>query len=373
MHTSILSAIPVLKFNGPEGVLPGADTFKAYQDLALENFHSLVDEVNASNPGFKQAVIDSGLYEDREFVISPEIWSLGRWVDRSQGEYISNFILVAIAAERARRGQEVSVSAPLWTVNGEFFFRPGQDGQAPFKYQAPVLLDRLSMDFLSPYCEYLSNGQMGEPEDTATSNYEFDDIEKLVGHFQNALAPVEKDWDQLKRFIRDYTRHLVLKVNPNIHFSCGSTKTYVGRSVFCNGEAVPEPILAKEIVHESVHSFLYMLEELQPWMPSWDVSVRIGTNVPSVWTGNKISLVSFGQAVFVWYGLFNYWLGSIERDYYDLEMVHERLDFIRAGFEKLDLDWYQEMSEGTTPEDTIEAIKQAKNFVLSAKYQLSPA
>ena len=305
MHTSILSAIPVLQFNGPEETLPGARTLHAYQDLALNQFQSLVDTIDAQKPGFKQTVVESGFYDKRDFVISPEIWNLGRWVDPAEVEYISKFIEVAIAAERSYLGQEVFETSPLWTVNGECFIRPRPDGQSPFKYQAPQLLGRLSMDFLSPYCSYLSNGQMGEPEETATADYDFEDIEKLTQHFSQALAPVDKQWNQLKMFIRDFTRHLVLKVNPAIPFSCGSTRTYVGRSVFCNSEAVPEPILAKEVVHESVHSFLYMLEELNPWMPSWEVSGKIGTNDPSVRTGNNISQVSFAQAVYVWYALIN--------------------------------------------------------------------
>jgi len=371
MHTSIKSAIPVLQFNGPQGVLPGELTYQAYQDLAISKFQSLVDEVGANSPGFREGVVESGFYADREFVLSPEIWNLGRRVERSQVDYIVKFVQVAIAAEKARRGEPVTETTPLWSVNGEVFVRPGANGQDPFVYRAPVILDTVSMDFLSPYCVYMDNEQLGEPEGVETASYELDDIEKLASHFNQSMAPIERDWDQLRHFIKDYTRHMVLKVNPHVQFSSGSSRAYVGRTVICNAESVPEPMLAEAIVHEAVHSYLYMLEELVPWMPARRVSNKIGTNVPSVWTGNKISLMSFGQAVFVWYSLYNFWMGSIERDFYNREMVTKQMDFIRAGFDKLSLDWFQEISEGTVPEDTMEAVRLAKAFVLAPQPKLS--
>lgn len=368
MHTSIESALSVLNFSSETGNLPGQATFEAYQALARDNFQELVTFLGNEDPRFFDEVSQSPFYEDRGFLISPEIWNLSNRVDRNRQDYLRKFIRTAIYAEAARAGQPERDRFPLWTVNGEYFINQNASQPEPFVFEAPLLLGRVPMDFLSPYCAFLSNDQVGEPDDAEVTNYEFSEIEALVGHFMDTLAPVEEGYPQVARFIRDYTRHLVLKVNPNALFTSGSNKTFIGRTVVTGAEKISRELLADAMVHEAAHSYLYMLEELQPWMPSWEISNNMGLAVASTWTGNKITLVSFSQAIFIWYTLFHFWTGCRERGLYDPEFIEKRLQTIQDGFRKLDLDELQKTARGTVPNTTMQTFVKTRASVLDGQY-----
>jgi hypothetical protein len=131
--------------------------------------------------------------------------------------------------------------------------------------------------------------------------------------------------------VRALTKVLVLRIDPRRSFSSGSTGLYVGRTVLGNPHApgVTAPEVAEALVHEAIHSALYMLEWEQPWVP-----VELYTNdqrVLSPWSGRLLPVRPFLQACFVWFGLANFWAAALKRGVVPLQaQVH--LTAAIAGF-----------------------------------------
>lgn len=75
---------------------------------------------------------------------------------------------------------------------------------------------------------------------------------------------------------------------------------------------VDDSEIADGLVHESIHALLYMEEARQGWITdrALDVADRV---VLSPWSGNMISIRSFLQACFVWYGLASFWAKVLDR------------------------------------------------------------
>ena len=63
---------------------------------------------------------------------------------------------------------------------------------------------------------------------------------------------------------------------------------------------------AQALVHESIHSYLYMHEPRPLWGLNPDVTEEPGV-VQSPWTGRELPLSTFLHACFVWYGILFFW------------------------------------------------------------------
>jgi HEXXH motif-containing protein len=63
--------------------------------------------------------------------------------------------------------------------------------------------------------------------------------------------------------------------------------------------------LIDALVHESIHSLLYLIEAREPFYLSSDA--RQACIARSPWSGRSLSLHSYVHACFVWFGLWNFW------------------------------------------------------------------
>jgi hypothetical protein len=126
--------------------------------------------------------------------------------------------------------------------------------------------------------------------------------------------------------------HLVRDVKSTT-FSSGSLGDYVGRSIFCNAHlpTVGTAVLAESLVHEAIHSLLSMYEADEPWFPEAD-SFSPESAVASPWTGARLSLRTFLQACFVWYGLAHLWTVARRSSPFPPDQVDERARQARRGF-----------------------------------------
>ncbi|WP_287150262.1 hypothetical protein [Mesorhizobium sp.] len=87
----------------------------------------------------------------------------------------------------------------------------------------------------------------------------------------------------------------------------GSNRNHMGRANLINPQLsyVDHHNIASSLVHEAIHIFLYKLEV---WpKPSEDHDELYRPSRISPWTGQKIHLLAFIHASFVWYGLRNLW------------------------------------------------------------------
>jgi hypothetical protein len=74
-----------------------------------------------------------------------------------------------------------------------------------------------------------------------------------------------------------------------------------------NIDAESDSWLVDALVHEGVHSLLYMLEVSEPWFLA---GRNGGDRVRSPWTGASLPGHSFVHACFVWYALYHFWKGA---------------------------------------------------------------
>lgn len=143
-------------------------------------------------------------------------------------------------------------------------------------------------------------------------------------------------------------------------FSSGSFRRHVGLSLLCNPhlESVSVSDCASSIVHEAIHSNIYMAEAFGHTITN---ASNNDLSCLSPWSGSFLNLDSFIQACFVWFGLLNYWrLCELEKDSIDT------LGFISKGFASLPSKTVEKhMSNILTPDivDIIRLMEAESNYV----------
>lgn len=359
MSNSISAALQTLQFRSP------AEEGKTKTAFFEQIRSKVLNLLEMASPDAKESFLESGAADQENFILAPEISYLASHATAEQAEAVSEFLYKAVLAEFAKNTQDTGPYKALWSVRGDFFINQSEGDKEAFIFHAPQILDQVAVDFNSPYCSFITNEELGAPKDAAIANYPIEQMEEIMQVLQQAVAPLQASYPEAIRFIQQFTFHLIAKIFPNGGFSSGSNGLYIGRVVLCNIETASTELIAEAFVHEAAHGYLYMLENLQAWMPSHEHSRKLGATVPSCWTGNHISLRSFSQAIFVWYSLWNFWKGAQARSLYRAEFVEKRILFIQQGFEKLDLVHLQKLAEGTIPSQSMTVFQELKSSILS--------
>ena len=187
---------------------------------------------------------------------------------------------------------------------------------------------------------------------------------KLGGAVAKIADGVPPAWD----VVRDFTKVVMLLPDRNApsQFSSGSSGQFVGRTVLSNPHlpAVTQVHLAEALVHEAIHSVLYMDEQHDPWV--LDPALYAGPmRIASPWTRNPLPLRPFLQACFVWYGLVTFWSSALGRCRFDRTAVRDRLDLAASGFFRDDLlDRVRAVEDRLSPE-LLEAVTSLQETVVA--------
>jgi hypothetical protein len=158
--------------------------------------------------------------------------------------------------------------------------------------------------------------------------------ELAIGKLASAMRGIDATDRGVASIVRRYTLVAnVLVDSENPKFTSGSTSQYVGRSLFCNAHlpSVDTELLADSLVHEAIHSLLYMHELCEPWILDEAVITRCSV-VESPWSGATLMVRPFLQACFVWFGLTHFWMRAQRRSTFQPERVEARLATARGGF-----------------------------------------
>ena len=148
--------------------------------------------------------------------------------------------------------------------------------------------------------------------------------------------------DAMDAGVAAFVRRFTLVANPVVDtetpaYTSGSTSQYIGRSLFCNAHlpGVDAGLVAESLVHEAIHSLLYMHEVTEPWILDERRIDRVSV-VRSPWSGAYLMLRPFLQACVVWFGLANFWALAAARDLgaFEAERVSQRHMLTRRGFEQ---------------------------------------
>ena len=143
----------------------------------------------------------------------------------------------------------------------------GPDGTVVARWP---LARELPLDVASPFA--LSADVVGtlirlpEPGPCLSANDVRATVLKLGGAVAEIADGVPPAWD----VVRDFTKVVMLLPDRNApsQFSSGSSGQFVGRTVLSNPHlpAVTQVHLAEALVHEAIHSVLYMDEQHDPWV-----------------------------------------------------------------------------------------------------------
>jgi hypothetical protein len=240
------------------------------------------------------------------------------------------FLRRSFLAETLREGQRVDTDQEVWTALGDMKLSP--DGT---QYCWPQIEELTPLDFGSPYATKVDLS--GADRELVPSRPPFTEheMEELVARLRNAHTSIQKTSPRVAAFVSTFNKVLVLQKDTEslFKFASGSNGHYIGRSFLANPHlpGVDEALIADAIVHEGIHGLLYMQEQTEPWFPD-PAAKRSLPRVTSAWTGSSLSLASFLQACFVWYGLLHFWSLALTSKAFDNNSALKRFRLSVCGF-----------------------------------------
>ncbi|MGH6985636.1 MAG: hypothetical protein ACRED9_02195 [Caulobacteraceae bacterium] len=89
------------------------------------------------------------------------------------------------------------------------------------------------------------------------------------------------------------------------------------------------PVLVEALVHEAIHSFIFMREAMTGSLVS---DARSVIEITSPWTGRRLFLSGFAHACFVWWGVLNFWTRSMASGNWSDAECRPQLERARKGF-----------------------------------------
>lgn len=262
------------------------------------------------------------------------------------------FIGRSIRAEETRAGDiSLEVLEEYWSASGDFICR-GAEASAHIpktenrlRYQSTPISSMLSVDFRSPealsielHGEHgqLSLKQLGNKVSSGSlALYSISDQSSIAKRLATAYKYISSVAPHVAWFVDTFTLSLVVRVDldrPN-RFTSGSSGQFVGRTCLINPTAkgVDDAVLAEALIHEAIHSLLYMQERNRAWVNNRDVFSGEGYRTTSPWSDNPLRPRQFMQACFVWFGLYNFWRDPEAKSIFGLAARRQELK-ARDGF-----------------------------------------
>ncbi len=264
----------------------------------------------------------------REVLRSPQIVAqIIRW--RRDGIPVDRaFVSEALLAELVLEGHVSDLPVSIWSVRGDVQLVPEEGGLR--RRQTPWLIaDRVAIDDGSlqtfPY-----DGEseklllpLGESDSQAVR-------ERLVDCMSRLSAAVPA----AAQFAQTFLTQVSLRFEPGApsKINSSSFSQYIGLALLVNPHlpAVDVEKLTDSIVHESIHSMLFMLEEVASRFLLDRLSAKI--MVKSPWSGNVINLHAYLHACLVWYGLYWFWRRASLTGLFSAERCKALQDKARSGF-----------------------------------------
>ncbi len=139
----------------------------------------------------------------------------------------------------------------------------------------------------------------------------------------------------------NYIKVLMLKKlipvrgNKNVPRESFSTNgKQIVRVVFVNPSFVNDWSLTESLIHEATHSFIDQLNLSFKFIRSY---VKNDIYFFSPWTGNKLTIITLVEAIFIWYSVYKFYYYNGEHFFDDITCKN-RKSWLKLGFNKLDLN-----------------------------------
>ena len=244
---------------------------------------------------------------------------------------IWRYLTDVLAIERIRHGcAPEDVASPRfsgWSALGDYFL----SDERAISVQPPI--SGVVIDAASPAATCFKSANALDQSLLLSCYTDLSLKSKALNCFQAAMDGLDSVDVRLAEFVCRFTLVANLIVDADGKFSSGSTGEYVGRSIFCNAHlpAVDAGTMAEALVHESIHSLLYMHETCEPWVTSDDLRTNEAV-VVSPWTRVRLPLRNYLQACFVWFGLAEFWSMARESGLFPANQCAARYEAATRGF-----------------------------------------
>jgi hypothetical protein len=251
------------------------------------------------------------------------------------------FVSESCCAERCLVQQEYLLRHPVWSAPGDFFHPTGYieipPGSAveirewmPYTvYLAPQLTSQIVLDSVSP--QSIVALELGPAEQITHSAQELEIIYKRLKQTLIAIADVcPHTVDTINLIVK------VIAVKRDMvaaeGFGSSSWSSIIGRVVFTNAHLSDVSLaqLANALIHEAIHSLIYMVELQCPFY--LDKAGISDFTITSPWTGRTLYLTSYAHACFVWFGLRCFWQLALNSSVFARDEVNQCLERSTQGF-----------------------------------------
>lgn len=323
---------------------------QGFLDIAREESPSLVKQFETKLNSFSPAE------QDRILSIPPFLGQVFRYRNTKAHNKIK-FWMGIIDRHIAHRDQDFShlLYPSFWTLDGAIFMRDQGDKEHVL-FEAPKMYDKIVLDFFSEVNATLgSDDYLSFDTDEEMSDYSFEEAEELIEHLEKSLDPIHPSVVSL---LENFIHVVHFRKSDNSATSSSTNGGLIGRVLIGNAQLYPPELCAEAMVHEATHGVLFMINELEEWMPGTKEHDANHHHISSPWTGNLLTPRNLFQACFVWYGIYKFFQGHIDK-YPNTKVVTDRMIQIQKGFQDLPLD---SLLKDRFPE-TFATIQQIKTEV----------
>ena len=275
-------------------------------------------------------------------------------MDEDTAINVARHLIASLRLERRRDGDAAAVDATGWSACGDTEWRAGGAQHA-----WPEIAG-LTVDYGSPHARTID--LTGELTMLATSRDAppLDWVIRVAGGLRAAVAGIGAVSSGTRAFVTTFNRVVIVQPNPDggKRFSSGSTRRFIGRSTLGNPDTVSPAEIASALIHEGIHSLLYMQSISDEWVSA---GIDPALRVTSPWTHVALEIEPFLQACFVWYGLLHFWSLASATGVFSDEDVNTWIERCAAGFLSGSLvDVARTAGDAITPRvlTTIDALQQ---------------
>ncbi len=222
----------------------------------------------------------------------------------------------------------------FWTLDGAAFMRKQEDGDHVV-FENPKLYDKIILDFFSAVNATLgSEDYLSIDNEHEVQDYSFEEAEELMDFLDQCLEPIHPSIESL---LTNFSHVVHFRKSPVQSTSSSTNGGFIGRILICNAQLYQPELFAEAMVHEATHGVLFMINELNQWMPGTKEHNATHHHIPSPWTGNLLTPRNLFQACFVWYGLFEFFQSHFNL-YPNTKVIRDRMELIQKGFRNLPLE-----------------------------------
>jgi len=233
-------------------------------------------------------------------LLAPDVTARLLWRENSATGTVAQYLCDALTAEASREGLRPHIVNPIWTALGDLLALPSGEmtGSAAVAGTLPLDLDKPDEEW---------HGFQRYPEDAASAvPLEGEQRETVLQRMTTAYRAILQVGPVLGEFVAQFTKVVALRRTDDAEATSFSSPNYIGRVNILNPQLLDEVLLAEALVHETIHSFLFMQDQRPVWGLTESPST-VPSKVVSPWSGRELPLSAYVQACCVWFGLVNFW------------------------------------------------------------------